>query len=53
LFLIHETIIPQGGGRMILCRTPRVTGKGQEYFVNRYLVETEDEIIELDAVMAQ
>ena len=39
LFLINETIIPQGNGRMILCRTPRVTGKGQQYFVNRYMVE--------------
>ena len=39
LFVINEKIIPQGNGRMILCRTPRVTGKGQQYFVNRYMVE--------------
>ena len=39
LFVINEKIIPQGNGRMILCRTPRVTGKGQQYFVNRFLTQ--------------
>ena len=50
LFVIKETIIPQSGGRMILQKTPRVTGKGQQYFVNRYLRAAEDAVLETIAV---
>jgi len=39
LFMVNEKIIHQSNGRMILCKTTRVTGKGQQYFVNRFLGE--------------
>ena len=39
LFMVNEKIVQQSNGRMILCKTTRVTGKGQQYFVNRFLGE--------------
>ena len=39
LFELEETVIPIGGGRTIVSKTPRVTGKGQRYFIERYLKE--------------
>jgi len=39
LFVVHESVVPQCNNSMILCRTPRVTGKGQQYFVNWFLTQ--------------
>ncbi len=37
LFEIKETAITHSDGRTIVSRTPKVTGKGQNYFVNKFL----------------
>ena len=36
LFRIKETAVTHAGGHVTLQRTPKVTGKGQRYFVARY-----------------
>lgn len=36
LFRIKETAITHSDGRVSLSKTPKVTGKGQLYFINRY-----------------
>ena len=36
LFRIKETAITHSDGRVSLNKTPKVTGKGQLYFINRY-----------------
>lgn len=36
LFLIKETAITHSDGHVTVNRTPKVTGKGQVYFVDRY-----------------
>lgn len=36
LFRVKETAFKQSDGKTFLCRTPKVTGKGQVYFINRY-----------------
>ena len=36
LFRIKETAITHSDGRVSLNKTPKVTGKGQQYFINRY-----------------
>lgn len=36
LFRIKETAITHSDGRVTLNKTPKVTGKGQQYFINRY-----------------
>lgn len=38
LFEIKETSIANPDGSIRITRTPKVTGKGQVYFINRYLV---------------
>jgi anti-repressor protein len=43
LFKIQETIYKYSGGRVTVCRTTRVTGKGQRYFV-RYFLKEESKI---------
>ena len=42
LFRIKETAVTHGDGHVTVTRTPKVTGKGQAYFVNRF-VEAEGE----------
>ena len=37
LFRIKETAITHSDGRVILNKTPKVTGKGQQYFINRFI----------------
>lgn len=39
LFEIKETTITHSGGRITVTRTPKVTGKGQVYFVNKFRKE--------------
>ena len=39
LFRIKETAITHGDGRVTINRTPKVTGKGQRYFIDRYCRE--------------
>lgn len=39
LFKIHETVIYHNNGEVDIKRTTRVTGKGQTYFVNKFLGE--------------
>lgn len=36
LFRIKETAVTHGDGRVTINRTPKVTGKGQAYFIGRY-----------------
>ncbi|MCZ4069252.1 phage antirepressor KilAC domain-containing protein [Microbacterium sp. H37-C3] len=36
LFTIKETPVVHSDGRVTVSKTPKVTGKGQQYFVNRY-----------------
>lgn len=42
LFRIKETAVTHGDGHVTVTRTPKVTGKGQAYFVNRF-IEAEGE----------
>lgn len=37
LFEIKETVINQPGGKILLSKTAKITGKGQTYFVNKFL----------------
>lgn len=37
LFEIKETSITHADGHMSVSKTPKVTGKGQQYFINRFL----------------
>ena len=37
LFVVKETAIQHSDGHVTVNRTPKVTGKGQQYFVNKYL----------------
>lgn len=37
LFEIKETVIFHSDGHTTVSRTPKVTGKGQEYFINKFL----------------
>lgn len=37
LFWVKETAITHSDGHVTVSRTPKVTGKGQEYFVSRFL----------------
>lgn len=36
LFRIKETAVTHSDGHVTISRTPKVTGKGQRYFINRY-----------------
>ena len=42
LFRIKETAVTHSDGRVTVSRTPKVTGKGQTYFVNKF-IEAEGE----------
>ncbi|WP_155286091.1 phage antirepressor [Lacticaseibacillus zhaodongensis] len=37
LFSIKETVITHSDGRTTISKTPKVTGKGQQYFINKLL----------------
>lgn len=39
LFKVKETAITHSDGRVTISKTTKVTGKGQQYFINRYLIE--------------
>lgn len=39
LFQIKETTINHANGSTSISKTPKVTGKGQQYFINKFLVE--------------
>lgn len=41
LFTIKETSITHADGHIGISKTPKVTGKGQQYFVRKFLGETE------------
>ena len=45
LFEIKETTINCPDGSIKVTKTPKVTGKGQQYFINRYRCESETEAI--------
>lgn len=44
LFEIKETSIARSDGSVSISKTPKVTGKGQIYFVNKFLGEGRDEV---------
>lgn len=39
LFEVKETAVTHSDGHTTVSKTPKVTGKGQEYFVNKFLTE--------------
>lgn len=44
LFEIKETAIPHSDGHITVSLTPKVSGKGQKYFVNRFLQGVKDHV---------
>lgn len=40
LFVIKETVVNHSDGHISISKTPKVSGKGQVYFVNKFLEET-------------
>ena len=40
LFKVKETVITHADGHTTISKTPKVTGKGQVYFVNKFLKST-------------
>lgn len=42
LFEIKETGVTHSDGHITINKTPKVTGKGQAYFINRYLAERKE-----------
>ncbi len=43
LFEIKETTINHSDGHISISKTPKVTGKGQQYFINKFLAEESEE----------
>ncbi|WP_396127946.1 phage antirepressor KilAC domain-containing protein [Clostridium sp.] len=43
LFQIKETIINHGDGKITVSKTAKITGKGQEYFINKFIGERYDD----------
>jgi len=41
LFKVKETVVTHSDGHVTVSKTPKVTGKGQAYFVNRYSSKAE------------
>ena len=39
LFEVKESTISNPDGSVRITKTPKVTGKGQQYFVNKFLTE--------------
>lgn len=44
LFEIKETSITHSDGHISVSKTPKVTGKGQVYFINRFLKNEDEEL---------
>lgn len=42
LFKVNESTVTNSNGKIIITRTTKVTGKGQQYFINAFLSEAED-----------
>lgn len=42
LFKVKETAVTHSDGHVTVNKTPKVTGKGQQYFLNRYLTGQDD-----------
>ena len=42
LFEIKETVVTHADGHVAINKTPKVTGKGQQFFINKYLKQVED-----------
>lgn len=42
LFEIKETVVTHADGHVAINKTPKVTGKGQQFFINKYLKQAED-----------
>ena len=45
LFEIKETTHTSADGQIRITKTPKVTGKGQEYFINKFLTERKQEVV--------
>ncbi|WP_339962062.1 phage antirepressor KilAC domain-containing protein [Lactiplantibacillus plantarum] len=41
LFVVKETAIQHSDGHVTVNKTPKVTGKGQQYFINKYLQDNQ------------
>lgn len=39
LFRIKETAVTHSDGHVTISRTPKVTGKGQRYFIKHYCIK--------------
>lgn len=39
LFEVKETTVTHADGHITISKTPKISGKGQTYFVNRFLAE--------------
>jgi anti-repressor protein len=37
LFRVKETTVTRSNGKITISKTPKITGKGQTYFVNKFL----------------
>ena len=42
LFEVKETAITHSDGHVTVTKTTKVTGKGQQYFINKFLNSAED-----------
>ena len=38
LFKIKETVVNHSSGHTSVKKTPKVTGKGQQYFINKFVL---------------
>lgn len=41
LFEIKETVVTHSDGHVTISKTPKVTGRGQQYFIDRYLSQSD------------
>ena len=39
LFEVKETVVTHSDGHVTVNKTPKVTGKGQQYFINKFIAE--------------
>ena len=39
LFEIKETVVTHADGHVTISKTTKVTGKGQQYFINKFLAK--------------
>lgn len=45
LFKVKETAVTHADGHVTISKTPKVTGKGQQYFVNRYVASPDRQAV--------